>query len=92
MKKSNVKKLEIMAQDFLQYRYRQFLMSKHDVDWWYYQGATAMIEAFGGNWRRSYRGKDTEEEKNDYNNYSHTVWFPDDNTCDRLNEDAWKDD
>lgn len=91
MKKANVEKLEIMAQDFLQYRYRLFCtMGRRDEDWIYYLGACKMIEAIGGDWRRYYNGKDTEEDKLNVDNYSHTVIFPNDETCSRLNEDAWK--
>lgn len=91
MTKKNVEKLQVMAQDFLQYRYRIFCtMGRHDPDWFYYQGACDMIQAFGGEWRRFYKGDDTEEQKNDPNNYYHVVWFPSKETCDRLNEDAWK--
>lgn len=92
MKKANVVKLETMAQDFLQYRYRVWLrLGKRDADWAYYQGACDMIAAFGGNWRRNYRGDDTDESSENISNYSHTVWFPSDEHCARLNEDAWKE-
>jgi hypothetical protein len=50
-----------------------------------------MIEAFGGEWKRVYRGKDeSEEELNNPDNYYHMVWFPSKETCERLDEDAWK--
>ena len=52
MTQKNIGKLEIMAQDFLQYRYKMWLIfDKRDVDWNFYQGACKMIEAFGGSWR-----------------------------------------
>lgn len=54
------------------------------------RGACGMVEAFGGTWRRKYKGGNSEEERNNPDNYLHTVWFPDDETCSRLNEDAWK--
>lgn len=39
MKKANVEKLQIMARDFLQYRYRIFCnMGRRDADWTYYEG------------------------------------------------------
>lgn len=93
MKKAHIEKLQIMAQDFLQYRYRIFCsMGRRDADWNYYEGACAMITAFGGEWKRIYTGKDHggEEELNNPDNYYHTVWFPSKETCERLNEDAWK--
>ena len=46
-----------------------------------------MIEAFGGSWRRNFKGGD----EDDIKNYSHTVFFPDNRLCENLNEDAWKD-
>lgn len=91
MKKANVEKLQIMAQDFLQYRYKMWLnFGKRDADWNYYEGACGMIEAFGGEWRKRYVGDDTETAEADINNYYHTVWFPSDDRCTRLNVDAWK--
>lgn len=91
MKKSSVEKMQIMAQDFLQYRYKMWLcFGKRDADWAHYQGACDMIDAFGGWWKRHYSGDHSEEAQSDIRNYSHTVWFPDDETCKRLNVDAWK--
>ena len=88
MTQKNIDKLETMAQDFLQYRYRIWLLGgKRDADWNFYEGACRMIEAFGGGWRRSFKDGD----KDDIKNYSHTVWFPDNRLCENLNEDAWKD-
>lgn len=50
-----------------------------------------MIEAFGGEWRRMYKGDENNEEQlNDPNYYVHDVWFPNKEKCARLNEDAWK--
>ena len=88
MTQKNIDKLETMAQDFLQYRYRIWLLGgKRDADWNFYEGACKMIEAFGGSWRRHFKGGD----EDDIKNYSHTVWFPDNRLCENLNEDAWKD-
>lgn len=88
MTQKNIDKLETMAQDFLQYRYRIWLLGgKRDADWNFYEGACRMIEAFGGSWRRSFKDGD----KDDIKNYFHTVWFPDNRLCENLNEDAWKD-
>lgn len=92
MKKANVEKLEIMAAGFLQYRYKMWLtFGKRDADWNFYEGACAMIISFGGDWKRHYKGGDTEDEQNSVENYSHTVWFPSDERCAKLNEDAWKE-
>lgn len=97
-KNANIEGLEKMAADFLQYRYRIYLHTRkiHNADWdeeipdWiFYNGACKMIEAFGGEWRRSYRGGESDEEKGDPNNYSHWVIFPNDERCQRLNFDAW---
>lgn len=56
MKKANVEKLQTMAQDFLQYRYKMWLaLGKRDADWNYYEGVCDMIAAFGGEWRRRYK-------------------------------------
>lgn len=104
MRKANVEKLETMAADFLQYRWMIHLTTKkleetgeitrpenaQSPDFLYYNGACAMIQAFGGEWRRDYKGNQTPRELNDISKYSHTVWFPSDETCSRLNEDAWK--
>lgn len=92
MTKKNIEKLQILAQDFLQYRYSIFCsQGRRDADWNFYEGATSMIAAFGGDWKRFYHGKDhSEEELNNPNNYSHVVWFPNKEACERLNEDAWK--
>ena len=88
MTQKNIDKLETMAQDFLQYRYKVWLLGgKRDADWNFYEGACRMIEAFGGSWRRNF--KDGNE--NDINNYSHAVWFPDNRLCENLDENAWKD-
>lgn len=103
MKKANVEKLEIMAAGFLQYRYRIYLiteaMYKNDdinknehiknPDLVYYEGACNMIESFGGHWQRHYKGDNTADSMNDITNYSHNVWFPNDEVCSRLNEHAW---
>ena len=88
MDKKNIEKLQIMAQDFLQYRYRMWLFGKkRDADWNFYNGACTMIEAFGGTWQRKFKGGD----ENDIKNYSHSVWFPDNTMCESLDENAWKD-
>ena len=88
MNKNNIEKLQIMAQDFLQYRYKMwFFGKKRDADWNFYQGACKMIEAFGGSWRRIFNGGD----EDDIKNYSHAVFFPDNRLCEKLNEDMWKD-
>lgn len=92
MLKKNVAKLEIMLQDFLQYRYKIYCaMGRRDADWTYYEGVCDTITACGGTWTRSYKGGESEEEKSNPNNYSHTVWLPDDEICKRLNENCWKD-
>lgn len=99
MKKSNVSKIEVMMSDFLQYRFKIYLGMKelrknedgNNADFIYYQGACAMIESCGGTWRRYYNGK--EDNLDDLNNpemYSHVVMLPSDETCARLNIDAWK--
>ena len=88
MNKKNIEKLETMAQDFLQYRYKMWLFGKkRDADWNFYKGACAMIEAFGGTWQRNFKGGD----ENDIKNYSHSVWFPDNRLCESLEENTWKD-
>lgn len=90
MRKSSVEKLQIMAQGFLQHRYRMWLcFGKRDADWAHYQGACDMIVAIGGDWKRHYSGDHSEEARSDIRNYSHTVWFPDDDDCKRLNIHAW---
>lgn len=92
MKKANVIKVEKMAADFLQYRYKIFCcMGRRDADWNYYEGACGMIESFGGYWQRSYTGGNSEEERNNSDNYSHSVFFPSDEKCARLNENAWSE-
>ena len=48
-----------------------------------------MIAAFGGEWRRNYTGGESQAELDDIRNYTHSVWFPSDETCKRLNFDAW---
>ena len=91
LNKKNVEKLEVMSADYLQYRYRIFCGGRRNPDWVHYQGACQMIEAFGGEWKRHYHGKDeSEAELNNPDNYFHTVWFPSKEKCERLNEDAWK--
>lgn len=89
----NVDMLETMAQDFLQHRYKIFCtMGRRDADWAYYNGACEMIQAFGGEWRRNYRGDvNNEEQLNDPSYYSHVVIFPNKEKCERLNENAWKE-
>jgi hypothetical protein len=56
-----------------------------------YSGACEMIEAFGGEWKRIYSGDDSKEAKRDIKNYRHIVIFPNDETCKRLNFNAWED-
>ena len=96
MKKTNVQKLEKIAADFLQYRYRIYLIVKKnhvndDADYLVYSGATKMIEAIGGEWKRIYHGKENnQDELNNINNYEHIVWFPTDSTCENLNLNVWK--
>ena len=69
MTQKNVGKLETMAEDFLQYRYKIWLgFGKEAADWNFYDGACAMIAAFGGQWRRNFKGGD----EDDIKNYSHT--------------------
>ena len=88
MTKKNIDKLRIMAQDYLQYRFKIWLCcGERDSDRIFYEGACAMIDAFGGDWKRNFKGGD----ENDIKNYSHTVWFPSDERCKNLNENAWKD-
>lgn len=84
----NIEKIQTMAQDFLQYRFKVWLLGgERDADRLFYKGACKMIEAFGGIWRRNFKGGDEDNIKN----YSHTVFFPDNRVCENLNEDAWKD-
>lgn len=88
MNQKNIEKLQIMAQDFLQYRYKVWLLGgKRDADYNFYNGAYKMIEAFGGTWQRTFKGGD----ENDIKNYFHKVYFPNDMLCESLNEDMWKD-
>ena len=92
MKKANVEKLETMAAGYLQYRYKMYLgFGKRDADWVAYSGACDTLEAFGATWWRHYHGGDTEEERDDFKNYHHSVRFPSDEACNRLNVDAWKE-
>ena len=99
MKKANVDKIEVMMGDFLQYRYCIYLRSKElreDKDgaspnYVYYRGACAMIESCGGTWHRNFHGDENKPEDLDNPKmYSHTVILPNDDTCARLNVDAWK--
>lgn len=88
---TNVETLETMAQDFLQYRYKIFCNGRRDPDWAFYEGACAMIEAFGGEWRRRFVGDlNDEKQLNDASYYYHSVIFPNKERCARLNKDAWK--
>ena len=88
MTQKNIDKLETMAQDFLQYRYKVWLLGgKRDADWNFYKGACRMIEAFGGSWQRRFKGGSDDDIKK----YSHTVFFPDNRLCENLDENAWKD-
>ena len=88
MTQKNIDKLETMAQDFLQYRFKVLLLGgERDADRLFYEGACKMIEAFGGTWQRKFKGGD----EDDIKNYSHRVFFPDNRLCENLNEDAWKD-
>lgn len=88
----NLETLETMAQDFLQYRYRIFCSyGRRDADWNFYEGACAMIEAFGGRWIRDFHGDNNDDEQiNDASYYSHVVIFPNKEKCARLNKDVWK--
>lgn len=88
MTQKNIDKLETMAQDFLQYRFKVWLLGgERDADRLFYEGACKMIEAFGGTWQRKFKGGD----ENDIKNYFHKVYFPDNRMCESLIEDAWKD-
>ena len=90
MRKSSVEKLQMMAQGFLQCRYKIWLTcGKREADWCHYLGACEMIEAIGGTWKRHYCGDLSDQSRSDIRNYSHTVWFPDDDDCKRLNIHAW---
>ena len=98
MLKKNVSGVEKMAADWLQYRWKMYLHDKEfrgearaNPDFIYYCGATAMIEAIGGEWRRNYRGDQSEEQLADPKNYSHWVLLPSDEKCKRLNFSAWED-
>lgn len=98
MLKKNVSGIEKMMADWLQYRWRMYLHAKDirgegasNCDFCYYCGATGLIEAIGGEWRRNYRGDDSEEQLNDPKRYSHWVLLPSDETCKRLNFNAWED-
>lgn len=99
MLKRNVQGIEKMMGDWLQYRWRMYLhakkyrdMEEHKAnpDFLYYTGACGLIESIGGEWRRNYRGDDSEEQLNDPKYYSHWVILPSDETCKRLNFDAWE--
>ena len=98
MLKKNVRGIEQMMADWLQYRWRMYLHAKQfrgeeraNPDFIYYCGATGLIESIGGEWRRTYRGDNTEEQLNDPKLYSHWVLLPSDETCKRLNFDAWRE-
>lgn len=100
MLKKNVEGIEKMAADWLNYRFRIYLNAKkrhYDGEKYaepafiHYCGATALIEAIGGEWRRNYRGDNTEEALNNPENYSHWVLLPSDERCKRLNFNAWED-
>lgn len=100
MKKANVEGLGRMAAGFLQYRYKLFLMgvkrgeeslNGNSPDYIFYDGACKMIESFGGEWSRRYKGGDNDEDRVNIENYSHIVTFPDDERCKRLNFSAWED-
>lgn len=96
MRKANIQKLQKIAADFLQYRFAMILIAKENnidptIDTAFYNGACAMIDSFGGEWKRIYNGNDhNKKQLNDIKNYSHIVWFPSDETCEKLNENAWK--
>lgn len=98
MLKKNVEGIEKMAADWLQYRWRMYLHAKEhrgddraNPDFVFYCGATEMIQAIGGEWRRNYRGDNSEEQLNDPKNYSHWVMLPSDERCKRLNFNAWEE-
>lgn len=97
MKKKNVKGLEQMAEDYLQYRWGIYLHTKKRCgeeiarpDFVHYSGACDMLGAMGMRWERTYRGNNTQEQLDDISLYSHWVSFPSDEACERLNFDAWK--
>ena len=50
----------------------------------------SMLEAIGGEWRRNYRGDESEEQLASPENYSHWVLLPSDERCKRLNFGAWE--
>lgn len=98
MLKKNVTGIEKMAADWLQYRWRMYLHTREErgdnrgnPDFVYYTGACGLIEAIGGEWRRNYRGDDTEEQLSNPENYSHWVLLPSDEQCKRLNFNAWEE-
>ena len=97
MLKKNVAGIEKMAADWLQYRWRMYLHAKKirgedkaNPDFVFYCGATGLIEAMGGEWRRNYRGDESEEQLASPENYSHWVLLPSDERCKRLNFGAWE--
>ena len=97
MLKKNVSGIEKMAAGWLQYRWHMYLHSKADrgegaanPDYCYYCGATGLIEAIGGEWKRDYWGDGAENELNNPDLYTHTVRLPSDETCKQLNFNAWE--
>ena len=94
MKKANVKKLESLSADFLQYRYEIYLIAMKNgdevADLSFYKGACKMIDSIGGQWKRNYSGDNSKEQLTNIENYSHIVWFPTDTECENLNMEAWK--
>lgn len=99
MKKANVEKLEHMAATYLQHKYRFYLSARNQcgvssreaaIAWDQYSTACDTIRAFGADWLRRFTGEAGKDDW-DISNYEHTVKFPTDAACDRLNLDAWVD-
>lgn len=96
MLKKNVEGIEKMMADYLTYRFKLHLRNvaegrENSPDFLSYVGSIRLIEAIGGEWRRHYRGDDTEQAIIDPTNYSHSVLLPSDERCKRLNFNAWED-
>lgn len=99
MKKANVEKLEHMAATYLQHKYGTYLWMRNEfgddsreanLTWAEYTASCATLASFGATWNRWFTGKEGKGEWK-IENYHHTVKFPTNNQCDKLNLDAWVD-
>lgn len=98
MKKANVEKLEHMAATYLQHKYTRYMHYRKEqgvdsraatVTWEQYVAACEMLVAFGAQWNRFFLGNEQTDDVHDATLYTHSVKFPTDAQCDKLNLNAW---